>query len=105
MPPSGMWTFQARIVLESLRRLLLRHAVEGPKPPNQVAGVDRDDLAKGKSPGQRVKSDPIVGIVEDRNEYAAVGYIEICIAGREPALFEDYRRRHWKLDNIQSPAI
>src|ERR1700690_2439542 len=50
-------------------RLLLRHAMQCAKTPDQVARVNGCNLAGGEQLRQRVERDAVVGMVEHRNKH------------------------------------
>src|ERR1700694_5830511 len=52
--------------------LLLRHAVQRPKSPDQIAAIDRYDFARWEDLGERVERDAIVRIIEDRHKHGAI---------------------------------
>ena len=92
-------------LLSSLRSwLLLRHAVYGAESPDEVAGIDRDNLSRGEQRSQRVQGDAVVGIVEHWREHDAVRDVEIGVAGWQASLLEDDRSGHGEFNNVQRLA-
>ena len=83
----------------------MRHAVHGAESPDEVAGVDWDDLSRGEELCQRVEGDAVVGIVEDWNEHDAVCDVEIGVAGGEAALLEDDGAGHGEFDDRQRLGV
>src|ERR1700688_843716 len=74
-------------------RLLLRHAVDRAKSPDQIARVYRHYLARGKEFCKRVKGDAIIGIVEYRDQHRSIRDVKIGVAGGELPIFKQYRAR------------
>src|SRR5260370_1879747 len=72
-----------------LSRLLLRHAMNGAQPPDEVAAVDAGDFAAWKEIGKSVERHAVVGIVEGRNQNQIVGDVKIGVAGGQPPALED----------------
>ena len=68
--------------------------------PDQIDGMDADDLAVGEEAGQGVQSDAVGRVVEGRDEHEAVGDVEVGVAGREPLAFEDDRAGHRQRDDL-----
>src|SRR5579863_3202529 len=64
----------------SQRGLLLGHAVHGAEPPDQVAGVNSDDLARREQISKNFEGYAVIGIVENWNQHQAVCDVEIPIA-------------------------
>ena len=83
----------------------MRHAVHGAESPDQIAGIDGDDFARGEQFRQRVQSDAVVGIIEDGDEDNAVRNIEVRVAGGKAALLEDHGTRHGKFGDGQGLAV
>src|SRR4029077_14595681 len=54
---------------------------------------------------QQVKREAVVGVVEDRDQNAAVGDIEIPVAGREAPAFEYDRRGHGDFDDLERLSV
>ena len=69
--------------------------------PDEVAGINRDHIARGEDRCQRVQCDAVVGVVKDWREHDAVGDVEVCVAGGQAPLLEDDGVGHWKLDDVQ----
>jgi hypothetical protein len=85
--------------------LLLGHAMECAEAPDEVDGVDADDLAAGEEFGERVESDAVVGIVEGGDEDEAVGDVEVGVAGREALAAKDDGARHGQVDDGELLAL
>src|ERR1700683_4866927 len=85
--------------------LLLGHAVHRAQAPDEIAGVDGDNLASGEKLSECVESDAVIGEIEDRRQHDSVGDIEIRIAGRQAAAFEDHRLGHGQFDDRQLFAV
>ena len=73
--------------------------------PDQVAGINGHDLARGEQLRQRVERNAIVRIVEDRHQHHSIRDVEIRIAGGQAAAFEDDRARHRNLYDVEALAI
>ncbi len=84
--------------------LLLSHAVQGAESPDEVAGINRDDFARGEKRCQRVQGDAVVGIVEDGREHDAVRDVEIGVAGGQAPPLKDDGTGHGKFDDVQRLA-
>src|SRR6185312_15973554 len=61
--------------------LLLGHAVERAKAPDEVDAVHADDVAAGENFREDVQGKAIIGVVKDRDKDQAVGEVEIGVAG------------------------
>ncbi len=91
--------------LTTALRLLLRHAVQRPKPPDQIARIYGHDFAGREEFGQRVQRDAVIGIIEDRNQHTPIRDIVIRIArGQTPPLEHD-RARHGNLHHVEPLSI
>ena len=77
------------MIAECFLRLLLGHAVHCAQAPDEISGIDGDDLAGGKQVRQRVKRDAVVGAIEDRREHDSVRDVEVGVAGGKATAFED----------------
>jgi hypothetical protein len=75
--------------------------VEGAEAPDEVDGVDADDLAGGEAGGDDVESVAVVAVVEGGDEDEIVGDVEVGVAGRETLAFEDDRFGHGKLHDLE----
>src|SRR5580704_3726293 len=64
----------------SQRGLLLGHAVHGAEAPDQIAGVDSDDLTGREQIGKNFEGYAVIGIIEDGNQHQAVCDVEIRVA-------------------------
>ncbi len=73
------------------RGLLLGHAVERAKAPDEVDAVDADDFAVGKDLGEDVEGHAVVGIVKGRHRTRPLAMIEIGVAGRQALACERQR--------------
>ena len=82
------------------RWLLLRQAMHGAESPDQVAGINGDDLSRFENRRQRVKGNAIVGIIEDRRQHNAIGNVKVGITRRQASLLEEDRSGHRHLDNV-----
>jgi hypothetical protein len=69
--------------------LLLGHAVEGAEAPDEIAAVDGDDWAVGDELFEDFEGEGVVGVVEDGDEDAGVGDVEVGVGGGEALAFED----------------
>jgi hypothetical protein len=78
--------------------------VHGAESPDEVAGINGDDFARGEQRGQRVQGDAVVGVVEDGHEHDAVGDVEVGVAGGQAALLEDDGAGHGKFDDVERLA-
>ena len=76
-----------------------------PETPDQIPGVDADDVAIGEEVCEDIERHTIIGIVEDRDENNSVGDVEVSIAGGQAAALEDHRTRHRQFDHTQWFAI
>ena len=85
--------------------LLLGEAVEGAEAPDQVDGVDADDLAVGEATGDDVEGVAVVAVVEGGDEDERVGDVEVRVAGGEALAFEDYGRRHGEFDYFEGFVV
>src|SRR5688572_9140428 len=54
-------------------RLLLGEAVQRAEPPDEVDGVDPDDLPRREELGERVQRHPVVAVVERRDDDDIIG--------------------------------
>src|SRR5882757_10354426 len=80
---------------------LLGEAVEGAQAPDQVDGVDADDLAVGEAAGDDVEGVAVVAVVEGGDEDEAVRDVEVGVAGGEALAFEGDGRGHGKFDDFE----
>ncbi len=84
--------------------LLLGHAVEGAEAPDQIDGVDADDIAIREERGEGVEGDAVVWIMEGGHEDEAVGNVEIGVAGGQALAAEDDWPGHRQLgDGVLLP--
>ena len=81
--------------------LLLGEAVEGAEAPDEVDGVDADDLAGGEAGGDGVEGDAVVGVVEGGDEDERVGDGEVGVAGGETPAMEVDGRGHGEGDDLE----
>src|SRR6266852_2395633 len=86
------------------RRLLLRHTVQRPESPDQIAGVYWHHFASREQCRERVERNAIVRIVEDGRQHRAIRDIKIGVAGGQPAAFEHDWTRHGNFDDFESPS-
>src|SRR4029077_7693385 len=87
------------------RGLLLRHAVDGAQAPDKVATMDPHNLAAGKETSNDVECDPIIRIVEGRDQDKIVGDIKVAIAGGQPLSPEDDRAGKRQFDDFQLASL
>jgi len=73
--------------------LLLCHAVLRAEPPDEVDCINADDLTIRKKLGENSQGNSIVRIVKCGDKDQSVGDVEVCIAGRESLVPEDYGSR------------
>ena len=66
------------------------------KSPDQVAGIDRNDLTRREKFCQGVQRDAVVGIVEHWREHNAIRNVEIGVTRRQSPAFEDNRTAAWE---------
>src|ERR1700730_6283108 len=85
--------------------LLLGEAVEGAQAPDEVYGVDADDLAVGEAARDDVEGVAVVAVVEGGDEDERVGDVEVGVAGGEALAFEDYRRGHGEFDYFEGFVV
>ena len=85
--------------------LLLRHAVHCSKSPDEISRVDRDNPTRREEFRERIESNAVIRPIEYWGEYYSVGDIEICIAGRQAAVFKNDGLRHWQFDNCELATI
>ena len=83
------WRWPGRGCGHDLGGFLLGEAVEGAEAPDEVDGVDADDLAGGEAGGDDVEGEAVVGVVEGGDEDEAVGDVEVGVAGGEALAFEE----------------
>ena len=96
-----------RFVLErclGLRRLLLRQAVNGAKAPDEIDGVDADDLPPRKAAREDRQRDAVARIVEGRREHDTVSHVEVRVARRHAAAGEEERLGHGQFDDAHPRA-
>src|ERR1039457_2014789 len=86
-------------------RLLLRHAVQRAESPDQIAGIDRHDLARRKHIRESVERDAIVRIVEHRYQHRAIRDIKIGVAGGQLPAFKYDRTRQRNFDDLKLLSI
>ena len=79
--------------------------MEGAEAPDEVDGVDTDDLAGGEAGGDDVERAAVVRIIEGGDEDEAVGDVEVGVAGREALTFEDDGRGHGEGDDAEGLAF
>jgi len=79
--------------------------VEGAETPDQVDGVDADDLAGGEAGGDDVEGAAVVGVVEGGDEDERVGDVEVGVAGGEALALEDDGRGHGEFDDLEGFAF
>jgi hypothetical protein len=75
--------------------------VEGAEAPDEVDGVDADDLAGGEASGDGVEGDAVVGIVEGGDKDKRVGDVEVGVAGGQALAFEDDGRGHGEGNDLE----
>jgi len=85
--------------------LLLGEAVEGAESPDEVDGVDADDVASGKAGGDGVEGDAVLRVVEGGDEDERVGDVEVGVAGGESLAFEDDGRGHGQGEDAEGLAV
>src|SRR5262249_9168235 len=85
--------------------LLLGHAVDGAKAPDEVAAVDADNFTIRKEAGDDVERDAIVGIVESGNENEIVGDVKVSVAGGQALSAKDDGAGKWKLNDLELAAV
>ena len=91
-------------LLFPLRRLLLGEAVEGAEAPDEIDGVDADDVAGGEAGGEGVEGVAVVWVVEGGDEDALVGDVEVGVAGWQALALEDDRGGHGEFDDMERVA-
>jgi len=79
--------------------------VEGAEAPDEVDGVDADDVAGGKAGGDGVESDAVVGVVEGGDQDERVGDVKVGVAGGEALAFEDDGCGHGNRDDAEGLAV
>ena len=87
-----MWVLGRAVELSC--GLLLRHAVQSAQAPNEVYTVDTGDFPAREALSQDIQCEPVIRIVEGRDEDDSIGDIEVRIAGRKPYAVEVKRSRH-----------
>lgn len=78
--------------------------MEGAEAPDEVYGVDADDVAGGEAGGDGVERTAVVGVVEGGDEDRVVGDVEVGVAGGEALAFEDDRGGHGEFDDMERVA-
>src|SRR5277367_4807455 len=81
--------------------LLLGEAVEGAEAPDEVYGVDAYDLAVGEAGGDGVEGEPVMAVVEGRDEDERVRDVEVGVAGGEALAFEVDGVGHGEFANLE----
>ena len=79
--------------------LLLCHAVDRAETPDKIAAVDSHYFAVGKNIGESVQSNPVIGIIKDRNQDESVGNIEVGVARGQASFFEDDGAGHGQFND------
>src|SRR5438128_12241284 len=74
--------------------LLLSHAVDRPKSPNQISAVNPHNFAVWKNISQNIQSHTIVRIIENGYQHDSISNIEIPIASWKPPTLEVNGRGH-----------
>jgi hypothetical protein len=92
-------------LIRTSRGLLLGYAVERAKTPDEVSGIDGDDLACGEEVGKDVQGNAVFGIIEDRYQNGSVCDVEIAVGGRKATAFEDHWCGHGKLDDLEGFTV
>src|SRR5581483_464876 len=82
----------------SSRRLLLGQAMQGALPPDEIAGVNADDVAAGKQLREDAQRVAIARVVERRHQYGAVRDVEVGIAAGQPLAVHELRGGKGKAD-------
>ena len=75
--------------------------MEGAEAPDEVGGVDADDLAGGEAGGDDVEGAAVVGVVEGGDEDERVGDGEVGVAGGEAPALEVDGRGHGEGDDLE----
>src|ERR1700677_2880399 len=86
-------------------RLLLRQAVQCAESPDQIARINRHNFACRKKVRERVESNTIVRIVEQRHQHDAIRDIKIGVAGRQLTALEYNRTGHRNLNNLKFLSV
>src|SRR3984885_818213 len=79
--------------------------MEGAEAPDEVDGVDADDLAVGEAGGDDVEGVAVVAVVEGGDKDEVIGDVEVGVAGGEALAFEDDRGGHGELDDLEGVAV
>src|SRR5262249_2805042 len=89
----------------SAGRLLLRCAMDGAQPPDEIAAVDAYHFTAGKNAGENIQGNAVLGIVEGRNQDQVIGDVEVGVAGRQPPPFEYDRTGKRQFHDLQLTAF
>src|SRR5260370_2458880 len=79
--------------------------MEGAEAPDEVYGVDADDVAGGEAVGDDIEGVAIVTVVEGGDEDEVVRDVEVGVAGGETLALEDYGRGHGEFDDLERRAF
>ena len=75
---------------------LLGHTVDGAEAEDEIAAIDGNDFAAGEKLREGVKSDAVVGIVEDGNKHELVSDVKVGVAGGQTLAVEKDGSGHRK---------
>ena len=79
--------------------------MKGSEAPDEVYGVDSDDLASGETLGEEVEGVAVVGVVEGGDEDDGVGDVEVGVAGGEALVFEEDGFGHGEFADVEGLAV
>ena len=77
------------------------HAVQGSKPENEITTIYSNHGSVREVLSDEVERDAVVGIVEYRDKYEAIGDIEVGVAGRKTLALEENGCRHGKFHHTE----
>ena len=78
--------------------------MEGAEAPDEIDGVDADDVAVGEAGSDGVEGVTVVGIVEGGDEDEVVGDVEVGVAGGQALALEGDGRGHGEFDDLEGLA-
>ena len=79
--------------------------MEGAEAPDEVYGVDADDVAVGEAAGYGVEGVAVVGIVEGGDQDEIVGDVEVGVAGGEALAREDDWGGQGEFEDLKGLAL
>jgi len=90
--------------LASWLGLLLRHAVNGAKAPDEITTVDSHHFPVGKQIGKNSEGSAVVDVVGRGDKHQTIGDIKISVAGRQPSSLVGNGARHGQFDYLERVA-